>query len=115
MLSRRERSWAILPATMTLWDKKKITVMECASVWDDGTVLVCRNDQNRICFIHGCQGDYGVKIGDRNDCHHDQTGANKGSYLIVNILNWKKVGNDVVIESVLPFDRQTKASLAVFK
>lgn len=114
-MSRLNRSWAILPATMTLWGKRTITVPECAQVWDNGTVLVCTNEQGRICFIHGAAGDYGVKIGERHLCHHDQTLANKGYYTIVNILQWKKAGDSVVIDSVLPYDRNTKASLAVFK
>ena len=40
------RSWAILPATMELWGKRKITIPECASVWDNGTVLVCQQGIN---------------------------------------------------------------------
>lgn len=109
------RSWAILPATMCLWNKRKITVAECGEVWDNGTVLVCQNNEGRICFIHGSQGDYGVKIGEGHMCHHDQTGYCKGLYVIKNILQWKKVDGKVVIESELPFDPNTKASLAVFK
>jgi len=107
-------SWAILPATMELWNKRKITVAECASVWNDGTVLVCKKE-GRLAFIHGASGDYGVKIGDVHMCHHDQTGAFKGDYEILNILHWKKVDGKVVITSQLPFDESTKASLAVFK
>ncbi len=108
-------SWAILPSTMVLWNKRKITVAECSQVWNDGTVLVCENEKGRTCFIHGASGDYGVKIGDRRLCHHDQTLANKGFYKIVNILHWKKVDGKVVIEAQLPYDENTKASLAVFK
>lgn len=112
----RKGSWAILPATMSLWNKRKITVAECGEIWDDGTVLVCKKERNgQICFIHGASGDYGVKIGDVHMCHHDQTGAFKGDYIIVNILNWKKVDGKVVITSQVPFDESTKASLAVFK
>lgn len=109
-------SWAILPATMALWNKRKITVAECGSVWNEGTVLVCHNPEGRICFIHGSAGDYGVKIGERHRCHHDQTGVDKGLYQIINILQWTKdsTGN-VVITSELPYDPNTKASLAVFK
>lgn len=115
-MSRFDRSWAILPATMCLWGKRKISVPECASVWNDGTVLVCSQGlKGSLKFIHGSQGDYGVKIGDIHECHHDQTGASKGLYRIENILHWKKVGDEVVIESVLPHDRNMKASLAVFK
>lgn len=108
-------SWAILPATMDLFAKRKITVDDLATEWNSGTVLVCTNEDGRICFIAGGQGDYGVKIGERHHCHHDQTGVSKGRYTIVNILNYHKDGDAVVIESVLPYDRSIKASLAVFK
>lgn len=115
-MSRFHNSWAILPATMCLWNKRKITVAECASVWKDGTVLVCKKDDRAgFSFIHGCSGDYGVKIGDFHRAHHDQTGADKGFYQIVNILHWKLVDGKVVIEAQVPFDESTKASLAVFK
>lgn len=114
-IDRLRHSWAILPATMALWGKKKVAIPECATVWDEGTVLVCTNEQGRTCFIHGSRGDYGVKIGEMILCHHDQTGTSKGHYTIQNIVTWTKVGSGVVIDSVLGFDRNTKASLAVLK
>lgn len=115
-MSRFDRSWAILPATMELWGKRKITVAECAKEWDKGTVLVCTTGLNdSIKFIHGSQGDYGVNIGEIHRCHHDQTGADKGFYRIVNILQWSVIDGNVVITSEVPFDPKTKASLSVFK
>lgn len=112
---QRFNSWAILPASMALWNKRRVTIADCATEWDSGTLLVCRNDQGRICFIHGAQGDYGVKVGDRHLTHHDQTLASKGMYEIVNIVHWKKASDKIDIKSVLPYDINTKASLAVFK
>jgi hypothetical protein len=105
---------------MELWNKRKITIAECGSVWDSGTVLVCKkgdawDGKRQLAFIHGASGDYGVKVGDVRMCHHDQTGAFKGEYEIINIVHWKKVDDKVVLESVLPYDANTKASLAVFK
>lgn len=112
---RLKHSWAILPATMELWGKRKITIEECASIWNDGTVLVCTNEQGRICFIHGASGDYGVKIGESHLCHHDQTGVSKGYYTIVNIVHWVKKGDAVLMNAERTYNRLTKASLAVFK
>ena len=114
-LDRLNRSTAILPATMELFGKRKITIPECASVWDSGTVLVCRNEENRICFVYGSGTGYGYNIGDNMLCHHDQTGTSKGNYEIVNIVTYTKVGNGVVLDSVITYNRNTKASLAVFK
>jgi len=100
---------------MALWNKRRVSLADCATVWDSGTLLVCRNEQGRICFIHGSQGDYGVKIGDRHLAHHDQTLVSKGMYDIVNIVHWKKNGDNIDVDSVVPYDINTKASLAVFK
>lgn len=111
----RKDSWAILPATMTLLNKRKTTIDECATVWGTGAVLVCTNEQGRTCFIAGAQGSYGVKPGDRILCHHDQTLANKGWYTINNIVHFRRNADTVVLESELPYDRSTKASLAVLK
>ena len=115
-MSRRDNSWAILPATMELWGRRKITVAELPQVWENGTVFVCRNEDGRICFIHSCGTGYGLEVGESLQCYHDQTGTSKGFYKIANILRWKKTNNEFELLSAdLPFDLNTKASLAVFK
>lgn len=115
--NRLDLSWAILPATMELWGKRKIAIEECASVWPDGTILVCENEAGRTCFISsaGWTTSYDDQIGTSHRCHHDQTMADKGYYTIRNVVKYRLVGQGVELDSVLPYDRSTKASLAVFK
>jgi hypothetical protein len=103
---------------MELWGKKKITVAECVSVWDEGTVYVCENEQGRICFVQSCGVDIQGKepIGSRHATHHDQTLVSKGFYKIINYVEYRKQADGTVaLKSDLPFDRNLKASLAVFK
>lgn len=117
MMNRLRHSWAILPATMCLFSKRKITVAECVSVWDEGTIYVCENDEGRICFVQSCGVDIQNKepIGSYHQTHHDQTLVSKGTYKIVNYVEYRKVGTEVVLKSDLPFNPATKASLSVFK
>ena len=114
-IARYNSSWSIRPATMDLWGKRKVTLDECATEWESGTVLVCKNEAGRLCFIYGIRGDYGVTIGDSHLCHNDHSLVNMGYYTIVNIVSFYKDDNNVVFESEAPYDRSTKASLAVFK
>lgn len=111
-------SWAILPATMGLFNKKKITIAECVSVWNEGTIYVCTNEQGRVCFIQSCGVNIQNKepIGSRHATHHDQTLASKGFYTIINYVEYRAQKDGTVeFKSDLPFDLSTKASLAVFK
>lgn len=116
-MHRLRNSWAILPATMELFSKRKITVAECAAVWDEGTIYVCTNEMDRICFIQSCGVDITNKepIGSYHETHHDQTLVSKGTYKIINYVEYRKVGDKVELKSDLPFHPSTKASLAVFK
>ena len=121
MYSRSDRlrhSWAILPATMELWGKKKITIAECTSVWNEGTIYVCENEQGRICFVSSAGVDIQGKepIGSRHATHHDQTLASKGFYKIINYVEYRKQPDgSISYKCDLPFDLTHKASLAVFK
>lgn len=105
------RSWAILPATMSLYNRRTVDIITAASHWDDEWIYVCKNKEGRICFL-GSSGPGIAKVGETHDTHHDQTGASKGPYKVINIVHIKK-GEIVSKENEEGLN--VKASLAVFK
>ena len=115
--NRRERAWVILPATMALYGKKVVDIITAASTWDESvTIYVCSKTESsgkeRILFVSSAGGGVGAKVGESYDTIHDQTGASKGRYKVLNIVHIKdgkitSKENDVGINS--------KASLSVFK
>lgn len=104
-------SWAILPATQALYNKRTVGLNQAASEWNDCVIYVCTTDDDKIKFLSSC-GDLGYPVGHVNWTHHDQTGANKGLYTIRNIVEFK--GGEIVSKSN-DFGLLKKASLAVFK
>lgn len=112
------RAWHILPASQYLFGKLKVTLADTMQVWDDVTVVVCLNETGHVRFISGTSGSYG-EIGQRQAMQHDQTGANMGTWTVINEVSVKKVDGEVVITPRVPFDDKvnlkTKSSLAVFK
>lgn len=109
--------WAILPATMELYGKRTVDIIKAASEWDEATILVCKNEQGRICFVSSAGGEKSYdyhkgEVGKSFSTHHDQTGASKGDYTVLNVV-WVK-GDDIV-KKVNDEGLKTKASLAVFK
>lgn len=107
--------WAILPATMTLYDKRTVDIIRAASEWTECTILVCHNEDDRICFVSSA-GDaykyYAGDVGKSYSTHHDQTGVSKGRYTIKNVVHFfdgeiKNKVNEVGLKE--------KASLSVFK
>lgn len=111
-------SWAILPATMALYNKRVVDIVTAASTWDDSTILVCELDagspssKKRIAFLSTSgDGDY-YKVGEGSYAHHDQTGANKGYYEIKNIVHIK---DGEIVSKANDFGLNVKASVAVFK
>lgn len=105
------RSWAILPATMALYNRRTVDILTAASHWDDEWIYVCKNKEGRICFL-GSSGPGIAKVGETHETHHDQTGASKGPYKVINIVHIKK-GEIVSKENEEGLN--VKASLAVFK
>jgi hypothetical protein len=109
--------WAILPATMELYNKRTVDIITAASTWDEATILVCENEQGRICFVSSAGGKSSFdhhkdEIGKSFSTHHDQTGASKGMYKVLNVV-WVK-GKEIV-NKVNETGIKGKASLAVFK
>jgi hypothetical protein len=107
-------SWAILSAAC-LFNKTKVTLEEVAKEWLNGTIVVCEKPNGSIGFIAGSQANYGV-IGQSYDCHDDQTFAKKGSWKIIDEINYS-TDNDKVTHFNLKsnFDKAKKATIHVFK
>jgi hypothetical protein len=113
--------WAILPATMALYDRRTVDIITAASEWSPGpeTILVCskeeRTGKRRMLFI-ASSGDayshYVNNIGKEFDTYHDQTGASKGRYRIDNVVVIK---DDRVDKHANEIGMKEKASLSVFK
>jgi hypothetical protein len=112
------KGWAILPAAQCLFGKTKVTLAEIAKEWSNGTVAVMRKPNGQLHFIAGGSGSYG-RIGGTYECYHDQTGAQFGTWTMVNEVNYRRDGEDIAFTPVLPFDSTlngtTKAAMAVFK
>lgn len=103
-------SWAILPATMELYGRRTIDIKGAVGEWGDGTILVCKNEQDRICFLY-TSGD-GYPVGTKHKTHHDQTGASKGVYTVLNNVTFDK---NEIVKKDNDVGLNVKASLAVFK
>lgn len=112
------RSWSILPATMALYNKRTVDIKTANSTWGEGTVLVCEvtgsNGKDRLAFVHsaGHYDNYVSYVGKLYAAHHDQTGASKGYYKVVNVVGFK---NNEIENKVNDIGLNVKASLAVFK
>ena len=123
---RYGRSWAILPATEALYNKKVVDIYTAQSQWQDPdrceTILVCNKEQydsktgsNRVrtLFVASsgdCFDQY--KVGQGSETHHDQTGASKGYYTIANVVVFQ---NGEIIKKANDVGLTGKYSLAVFK
>lgn len=83
--------------------------------WSEGTILVCQKPNGSVGFIAGSSGSYGVKVGDSHDCHHDQTGARMGTWMITNVINYKTVDGLVNSKAEVPFVMTLKGTIHVFK
>lgn len=111
-------SWAILPATMVLYNRRTVDVITAASTWDEVTILVCEVDDHkgktRLAFVSSAGGfDHYVNyVGKTYSAHHDQTRAYKGEYKVVNVI---RVENGEIVNKVNEIGVNKKASLAVFK
>lgn len=120
LLSERYGDWVILPATMALYNKRIVTLVQAADEWKNRptTILICTKHENgkeRFCFVSS-SGDafdhYEKDIGKTFEAVHDQTGQSKGRYKLVNVVVLKdgeilKQSNDTGVKA--------KASLSVFK
>lgn len=112
--------WAILPATMSLYNKRVVDIVTAASEWKDSedTILICtkrEGTKTRFCFISS-SGDelahWEKEIGKTFSAYHDQTGASKGEYKLVNVAVLK---SDKILKSANETGLNAKASLSVFK
>jgi hypothetical protein len=107
-------SWAILSASC-LFNSNKVTLEQVMKEWNHGTILVCEKPNGSIGFIAGSQGDYGVKVGDSHACHHDQTLAKMGTWMVTNVIEYETVDSLTNSKGVLPFVATQKGTIAVFK
>lgn len=107
--------WAILPATMTLYGKRTVGIIEAASTWDKCSIFVCQKDgESRLLFVSG-SGEYegyGINIGQSYSTYHDQTGASKGLYTVLNMVY---IVNGEIVKKENDIGLDKKASLSVFK
>jgi hypothetical protein len=119
-LYSRTGAWAILPATKCLFEKNKVTVQELTTVWDSGTVVVCRKDNGQLHFIAGASGSY-APIGTVKTVFHDQTGNEIGQWTVLNELSFKldkdsgKVEITYAVPPVMGENMVEKAGVHVFK
>jgi len=107
--------WSILPATMELYNRRTVDIITAASTWDEATILVCKNEDGRICFVSSAgnaMSHYEKDIGKSFSTHHDQTGASKGRYTVLNVVYVK---GDKIVDKANDVGIDKKASLAVFK
>lgn len=109
--------WAILPATMELYGKRTVDIIKAASEWDKCVILVCKNEDGRVCFVSSAGGEAAYKsyksyVGKSYSTHHDQTGASKGQYSVINVVYIK---DGEIEDSVNKEGLDKKASLSVFK
>ena len=114
------RGWAILPATVALYGKKVVDITTAASEWATAksptTILVCHKSENgrdRMLFLSSsgdCRSQY--KVGQSSETYHDQTGASKGIYTILNIVVFQ--GGEIIYKANEQ-GMTGKASVAVFK
>lgn len=110
--------WYVLPATMTLYNKRTVTVEQAVSTWGKGTILVCEivgGDKPRKAFLYTSGGfEHNAKlVGSTHEVYHDQTHAYKGEYKVLNVISFD--GNSVIANKVNEIGVGMKASLAVFK
>ena len=107
--------WAILPCTMDLYGKRKVDIIEAASTWDKCSVFICQKPgEKRFLFVVG-SGDYrgyGIELGRSYSAYHDQTGASKGMYTVVNMV---RIVNGEIVEKENDIGINEKASVSVFK
>jgi hypothetical protein len=115
MWGRRARGWAILPATMVLYGKRVVDIMTAVSEWGSGTVYVCSKDEggrSRILFVVSAGGGVGAKVGETYEAFHDQTGASKGMYTVLNVV---QIADNEIVSKANDVGLNVKASVSVFK
>lgn len=107
-------AWSILPATMTLYNKRTVTLLQAAAEWDHCTILLCKNSEGRTCFVSssGSFDQYKDYVGKTYDVRHDQTQQSKGRYTVFNVVEIK---NGEIVHQANDKELGVKASLSVFK
>ena len=93
-LNERYGDWVILPATMALYNKRTVNLVDAASEWKTHatTILICtkhENNKERFCFVSSSGNQleqYEKQIGRSFEAMHDQTGKSKGLYKLVNVV-----------------------------
>jgi hypothetical protein len=111
---RNGDSWALLPATQSLWEKAKVKLSDCGTIWDKNTVYICmrNSDAKKIVFLSSSGTLRGVSVGDTHSGHHDQRMSNLGRFEVLNIVDLK---NGEVVKKANDEYLDVKAPLYVFK
>jgi len=107
-------SWTILPATMALYGKRTMPLVNAADHWGRGTVYICKKSgEDRFLFVvsSGKLGDYS-KVGSVHPAYHDQSRAYKGDYHVLNIV---EINDGQIVDKVNDIGLNAKGSVAVFK
>lgn len=112
--------WAILPATMSLYNKRTVDLKTAASEWQDHptTILICsklENGRERYCFVSSWSDafdHYKPQIGQSFHAVHDQTGQSKGMYKLLNVV---VLQHGEILKQANNQGINAKASLSVFK
>jgi hypothetical protein len=116
--ARRDFDWYIIPATMTLYQARVVDIYKAISEWGKGTIYVCSKveskaggDKERMLFVASSGTPY-YKLGQEYHAGHDQTGASKGYYKVINRVYFE---NNEIVSKDNDIGLNNKASVAVFK
>lgn len=110
--------WVILPATMALYNRRTVDIITAASTWqpDATTILICtKPGEKRFLFVssaHDSFDHYKKEIGKTFHAVHDQSGASKGMYKLINVAVIK---DGKIVKNANEEGLKAKASLSVFK
>ena len=114
----REFDWYIFPATIALYGARTVDIYKAVSEWGKGTIYVCSKveskaggDKERTLFVFSSGQPY-YQLGQEYHAGHDQTGASKGYYKVVNRVYFQ---NNEIVSKDNDIGLNGKASLSVFK
>lgn len=116
----RRNSWAVYPSTKNLYCKRTVGLVEAVSHWGEGVVVIVEKFsrtsksgvQTEFFVSHGGYDAFADKVGKAWNAHHDQTGAHKGRYDIMNVI---EIHGKVITKQVNAYGLELKAAMSVFK
>lgn len=113
-------SWSVYPSTKNLYNKRTVGLIESVSHWGEGVVVIVEKYsrtsksgiQTEFFVSHGGFEHFSTMVGKGKAAHHDQTGATKGYYTVINVVEIK---SGEIIKKVNDSGLDLKASMSVFK